>query len=331
MSDLTVFVSTFNRIDTLTACVAALEAQERPKRIVIVDNGSRDPSAVRLLDELAEDYMVYRYPAIEDVPAEEGDDAKHGGESMSAVQRNISRAFREEWDAGRRPPWFGVTDADVSVDGRADSLDVFIRLAEKTGRAIGPHLQVNAHPNYPLRSAVMLTQSRVLFRGRMKWLGDIPYSDDPIDTTFHLFPSSPSFNRLGMETFRVGAPWWSTHLDWRIDVLNPTEENFAYILGCGEAASWGGRWIRGMFSAFIRSPEEAFALLEAERMTHSDYFYPGFMLSWMLQYGHGCEQDMERSREVLRAAIPDWSPCRDYEQHWDALVYGDDLSCLGWS
>lgn len=329
MSDLTIFVATFNRLDTLENCIESLERQTRPKQIVIVDNGSTWDKAVVYLNFLETKYTVYRMPRIEDVPREIGDENAHGGDAMQAVQRNVSEAFRQERWRSDKDKWYGMTDADVWLDGPSDSLDTYIRLAEQTGRAVGPHLRLSAHRNYPLRSAAIIQHARILFRDRMFWWNEIPHSVDPIDTTFHLFPAGDWFNRLGMETFRVGPPYMATHSDWLIDFCNPTEENYAYILRCGEAASWGGRWIKGFFEAWLRSPEEAFALVEADRMTRDDYFYPGFMLSWMLEFGHGCEIDLERSKRVLRRAFPTWSPCLQYKQHWDALLAGDE-SCLGW-
>jgi hypothetical protein len=330
MTDLTIFVSTFNRIDTLTNCLDALERQQRPKRIVIVDNGSWHPTAVRYLDQLARRYTVYRLPRIEDIPAESGDDDAHGGPAMQAVQRNVSEAFSREWASQCRPRWFGMTDADVHLDGPPDSLDVYIRLAEELDCAIGPHLRLNVHHNYPLRSAALIMNARTLFRERMLWMDDVPYSHDPIDTTFHLFPASEQFVRFSKEAVRVGPPWCATHSDWLIDVCSPTEENHAYILGCGEAASWGGRWIRDMFAAYLRSPEEAFALIEQSQKVHDDYFYPWFMLSWMYQYGHGCDQNFRRSKELLYDAVPRWSPCWSFEECWGPLVYSNDQRCLGW-
>lgn len=330
MSDLTIFVSTFNRLDTLERCLASLERQTRPKRIVIVDNGTWDPSAMLLLEQLERAYTIYRMPRIEDVPELGGDGAAHGGHSMQAVQRNVSEAFRIESWRNPETHWYGMTDADVSLDGSMHALDAYIYLAEGIQCAVGPHLKLNVHRNYPLRSAALILNARVLFRNRMQWWDGIPYSFDPIDTTFHLFPASDSFARLEMRTVRVGPPWCATHTDWMIDLCNPTEENHAYILGCGEAASWGGRWIREMFRAWLRSPEEAFVLLEAERKLHNDYFWPGFMLSWMLQFGHGCEIDLERSKAVLYDSFPDWSPCWEYEEHWNALLAGDE-TCLGWA
>lgn len=300
------------------------------KRVVIVDNGSRHPEAVSYLERLTDRYTVYRMPDIHDVPVLPGDWEAHGGHPMQAVQRNLSEAFRLELEAGNSSAWFGVTDADVHLDGSPDSLDAYMELATEIDYAVGPHLRLNAHRNYPLRSAAILQHARLLFRDRMTWLGSIPYTIDPIDTTFHLFPASESFRRLEMDTVRVGPPWMATHSDWVIDFCNPTTENFAYILEAGEAASWGGRWIRDYFAAFLRSPEEAFALIEHSEKVHDDYFYPWFMLSWALQYGHGCDIDLDRSRAMLRRAIPGWSPLLEFERHWDAIVYEDDLSCLGW-
>lgn len=329
MSDLTIFVATFNRIDTLERCLTALERQRHPKRIVIVDNGSWDPTAVTLLKRLEKQYTVYWLPRIEDVPEDSDGITSHGGHGMQAVQRNVSEAFRLEWENEPRPRWYGMTDADVCLDGPRESLDIYMELAAEIGRAVGPHLKLNVHRNYPLRSAAVILNARVLFRDRMSWWEDVPYSHDPIDSTFHLFPASARFARLEMNTVRVGPPWWATHTDWLIDVCAPTEENHAYILGSGEAASWGGRWISGMFAAYLRSPEEAFTLIEQECKIHNDYFWPGFMLSWMLQFGHGCEINLERSRSVLYDAFPDWSPCWEFEEHWDALLHEGE-TCLGW-
>lgn len=328
--DLTIFVSTFNRLDTLALCLHHLEAQQRPKRIVIVDNGSKHPAAIDYLKSLERTYTVYWLPAIEDVPTEDGDDGAHGGPAMQAVQRNVTTAFRRELEQGNESHWFGMTDADVHLDGRPDSLDAYIKLAQRTGRAVGPHLRLNVHRNYPLRSAALILNARVLFKKRMSWFESIPYSPDDIDTTFHLFRASDFFARLQMDTARVGHPWMATHSDWCLDFSQPTLENHAYILGCGEAASWGGRWIKEFFVAWLRSPEHAFEIVEASVKRHDDYFYPWFMLAWMLQYGHGCQRDVERSRVAMRNAIPVWSPCHDYSEHWDDLVYWEDFTCLGW-
>lgn len=330
MSDLTIFVSTFNRLGTLANCLACLRRQDREHRVVIVDNGSTHPEAVEYLELLSQDYTVYWMPRIEDVPKDDGDDAAHGGHSMQAVQRNVQECFRQEWNEQPRPQWYGMTDADVHLDGPSDSLDTYISLAEHLGYAVGPHLRLDTHDNYPLRAGAILQHARILFRDRMEWHGEIPFSRDPIDTTFHLFPAGPTFNRLGMETVRVGFPWVATHSDWMIDILNPTVENHAYILGCGEAASWGGRWLRPMFEKWLESPEEAFEYLLTERKTYEDYFHPWFMLSWMYQHGHGCEPSLSASKRYLRKAIPDWAPIRDFRQHWHALVYDNDHSCLGW-
>lgn len=328
--DLTVFIGTFNRIETIAGCIRYLERQRRPVRIVVVDNGSTDYGARRYLDQLGSIYTVCRLPGIDEQPQSEGDGDEHGGHAMQAVSRNYSEAMRQEWETQPRPTWYAVCDADTWLDGHSDSLDAYVGLAERTGRAVGPHLKLNVGRSYPLRSAALILNARILFRHHMQDTDGIPWSPDDIDSTFHLFPTAPVFRRLKMDTARVGPPFDATHSDWCLDFLNLTHENHAYILGCGEAASWGGRWLTGFTRAWLRSPEAAFELLSKVRPWQDDYFYEGFMLSWMLQYGHGCDIDLERSRLVLRASFPKWSPCWEYEHCWDALVYDDDQTCLGW-
>jgi glycosyltransferase involved in cell wall biosynthesis len=330
MTDLTVFVGTFNRTDTLTRCIEYLQAQRRPVKVVVVDNGSRDRQAKTLLDELAAAHTVYRMPAIEDYAAAEGDDEAHGGATMQAVARNYQEAMRLEWENEPRPAWYAVCDADTWLDGHPDSLDVYVRLARSLNRAVGPHLRLNVGRNYPLRSAALILNARILFRDHMQTSDGVPWSPDDIDSTFHLFPAAPVFRRLKMDTARVGPPYDATHSDWLLDFHNLTHENHAYIRGCGEAASWGGRWLKGFFYAWLESPREAYLQLEDTQRWQDDYFYEGFMLSWMLQHGHGCDIDLDRSWETLCASFPAWSPCWAYRDCWDDLVYNDDHSCLGW-
>lgn len=329
--DLTVFIGTFNRLDTLAGCIRYLESQSHPVKIVVVDNGSKDSAAISYLDELEREYTVYRLLGIDEHPDVEGDGDAHGGQPMQAVSRNYSEAMRREWETQDRPTWYAACDADTWLDGHPSSINAYIQLAERLDRAVGPHLKINVHRNYPLRSAALILNARILFHHHMQWTDGLPWSPDDIDSTFHLFPASPVFKRLKMDTARVGSPYDATHSDWCINILEPTHENDAYILGCGEAASWGGRWLTGFYTAWRESPETAFKLLDRMQPWQNDYFYEKFILSWMLQYGHGCDIDLERSRLVLREAFPKWSPCWEYEQHWDALVYDDDQSCLGWS
>lgn len=330
MSDLTVFVGTFNRLDTLERCLRNLGRQDYRMQCVIVDNGSTHQAAIALLDYLENGFTVYRLPGNEDVQTTEEDEKNHGGRTMSAVAYNYSAAFRAERESGNDSKWFAVCDCDTAPDEAPDSISRYVELAEELDCAVGPHLNLNVHRNYPLRSLALIQNARILFRDKMMWHDGIPYSFDDIDSTFHLFPASDHFNRLGMRTVRVGPPYWTTHTDWLMDACNPTLENHAYILGSSAAASWTGTWLRGWFGTWLHSPEAAFDLVKNCTRTRDDYMPDLFILSWMLQYGHGCEVDIEWSKAVLWDAMPSWSPCWEYEEHWEALVYQDDQSCLGW-
>ena len=116
MSDLTVFVGTFNRTDTLARCLLNLRVQDYPLRVVIVDNGSKDEAAIAYLDDLSSRYKVYRLPPNEEVETTEEHESAHGGRTMSAVQLNYSEAFRQEYEAGRWSKWFAVCDCDTAPD-----------------------------------------------------------------------------------------------------------------------------------------------------------------------------------------------------------------------
>ncbi len=308
-------------------CIRNLEMQDYPLRIVIVDNGTKDPAARKYLEGLP--YKVYWLPPNEEVETFPEDADAHGGHTMQAVMRNYSAAMRQEWLFGEAE-WFAVCDCDTAPDGDLSSITRYVELAQEIGRAVGPHLSLNVHHNYPLRTLALVQGARVLFKDRMMWHEGIPYSFDDIDSTFHLFPATPEFKRLQMDTARVGKPYWATHTDWLFDICNPTEENFAYTMNASSAASWAGGWLRSFFQAWLRSPQSAYHYVNSTVKNRDDYIPELFILSWMLQYGHGYPADLTRSKQVLRDAMPSWSPCWEYEECWDALVYDNDQSCLGW-
>lgn len=314
MNEVTVFVSTFNRTDTLEKCLRSLRSQTARPRIVIVDNGTDYPPAVRYLEHLSQSHTVYTLPRVF---------------SMDQLTRNISKALRAEWQSQKRPRWYAVTDADIRLD-RSGCISTYIQLARTTGFAVGPHLRPNPHVNYPLRTFVLVQQSAHLYRQLMTWEGKIPYSRLPIDTTFHLFRATKTFRRLKMETVRVGPPWWATHMDWGINLLRPSREHMSYMRSTGPTGSYGGGWIKELYNAFRFDPEQAFLATATSEKKYDDYFLDGFMTSWMLQYGHGCAIDVGRSYAALQNAIPTWSPCWKHEDDWRSIVYDNDLECLGW-
>ncbi len=136
------------------------------------------------------------------------------------------------------------------------------------------------------------------------------------------------FRRLLMHTLRVGHPYDATHLDWHVDVLNPSEENGIYI---PSGWSWGGSWILDFWNRFRDNREDAFEfLLNLHRPPV--LCNTSFMLSWCYQFGVGCERNLDESRRWLRAAIPNEFETMFHlvESDWLQMIYEDDFACLGW-
>lgn len=283
-----IFVVTFNRLDTLTKSLDAYKNLSTEHEVIIIDNGTDAAPCLALLNELEKEYKIYHYGKIF---------------NTDELTSNINSAVKDYYNQ-KETPWFAVSDADVCFDIAApNTLDVYIELAEKIDCAVGPHLVTeDLHQNYPLRSMIMRMESRQIYRSRMRTHRDVLYSYQPIDTTFVLFRRSPEFRRLGMNTVRVGRPYAARHLDWYIDLLNPSEENLIYINKESNIGSYGGSWIKGFFNIFIRSKEEAFDYLLKSPKNTSNHCINSYILSWAYQFGHGCPIDIEKSKEVFLKA-----------------------------
>jgi hypothetical protein len=320
---ITVFIGTFNRLDTLERTIGSYR-RFGDYELVIVDNGSWHPDCVRLLAEiekLPEVAKIYSLPASMD---------------MNDLSNNFVTAI-DDWRSQTKSKWFAVSEADVSFDGADQgALDAYVALAEETGRAVGPHLCVDDIPHgYPLRNRVLSCESRLLYRESMTQCLGIYYSPWQIDTTFHLFPRHQSFRRLHMDTVRVGPPYAAKHLDWYLDIHNPTDENRIYIHRVPGVGSWGRQWIADYWLCFQESgAEAAFELLSRSPLNkHGDLCINSFLLSWCYQHGVGCEQDRGKSVWWLHNAIPrpTFNEYRVYEGNWEEMIYEDRFECLGWS
>lgn len=322
---LVVFLSTFNRTSTLLRTLKSMRLLNDPYELVIIDNGSDWPPAIDLLERLEEAPEVRRIFRLGQVA------------TMNALTEHINIATQIEYQRAKKSDWFAVTDADVCFDGtHGAALAQYRKLAHKTGHAVGPHLRIDGTipAGYPLRSRLLATETRLLYRDTMEWYGAIPYSLHPIDTTFHMFPATPTFKRLGMNTLRVGPPYDAMHLDWHVDVFNPTPENEVYVGRGGHGiGSWGRNWLAGYWNWFRESPEHAYReLLREPRNVNDDLCNASFVLAWADQYGVGVEADQERSRAYLRAAIPKrYDIFWKHEEDWVSMIYDNDFRSLGWN
>ena len=321
---LTVFIGTFNRLETLERSVRSYERFSTPHELVIVDNGSDDQRCIDKLAELEKlPYVrkVYSFPGVED---------------MYGATDHFLTAMKDTPKGDN--DWFAVSEADVCFDG-ADprTLAVYIALAKRTGEAAGSHLRVDGDipRGYPLRSRVISCESRLLYRDTFKWLGKIPYNSWQIDTTFHLFPAHRKFKRLHMNPWRVGPPFDAMHLDWYLNIFEPNVENSIYIVNAkNQVGSWGRQWLADYWNTFQEHGAEiAFEhLVDAPLNDHGDLCINSFMLSWAHQYGVGTEADEAKSLEWLHRAIPSerFAEYWVHEEDWPKMLFENDFSCLGW-
>ena len=317
----TVFIGTYNRLETLERTVASYRHLTTPHELVIIDNGTDDHQCIELLDRLEKEVKrIFRLP---------------GCVSMEEATENFNHGLRALYENGEGGKWFAVTEADVCFDGtHRGALDAYVRLARKTGYSVGPHLRVDADipKNYPLRSRVLACETWMLYARDHHYLGKIPYVPCQIDTTFHLFPRTRHFDRLRMDPIRVGPPYDAMHLDWYLDITRPTKENRILIPDERPMGSWAKAWIRDFWTWFQDSPELAFERLLAEPRNPSDLCNNAFMLAWCYQYGHGCEQNAEEAWNWIEAAIPlQWSRYWENAEDWRRMIFENDVSALGWS
>src|SRR5258706_15673570 len=98
----TIFVGTYNRLETLARSIASYRKFRTPHEIVIVDNGSSDPKCLALLERLEKKVKkVYWLPPC--ITYEE-------------TTLNFNIAFRDQYE-GTGGEWFAVSEADVCFDG----------------------------------------------------------------------------------------------------------------------------------------------------------------------------------------------------------------------
>lgn len=319
----TIFVSTYNRLDTLSRTLDSYRKFYTPYEVVIVDNGTDHPDCLALLSEVEERPEVRDIIALKKIP------------TIFELHDNITIAMKDRYKQKPCPKWFAVTDADICFDGsHPDTLAKYIDIFKETEDAPGPHTRVDASipAGYPLRSRILATESRPLYKSSMRLAAGAHVSSWSIDTTFHLFPATPEFRRFQMDTIRVGPPYDAMHLDWYSDILHPTRENEIYIGDPRKISSWGNGWIGGFWREFQQDPELAYRnmLASAERNNQNDLKNELFMVSWCLQYGHGVERNELESAMRLDQAIPANSPYIQHRDDWLEMIYRNNFQSLGW-
>lgn len=319
---ITVFIGTFNRLETLERTIKSYKKFRTAHELVIVDNGTNDIACKAFLNRLRHENRIkeiYHLPACI---------------SMEEATDNFNIAIRDQYERFDSE-WFAVSEADVCFDGTAaNALQIYLALAKESRRPVGPHLRVDEGipDHYPLRSRVLACETWMLYKEDMQQYFYTRYSNTQIDTTFHLFPRTRFFNRLHMDPLRVGPPYDAMHLDWYLNILEPNMENGILIPDGRPMGSWGKQWLRDYWLWYQDDPEKALALLLKEPVHPTDLCNNSFMLSWAYQYGRGCEPDVRKSIQYLRQAIPkQMDRYWDKETDWMRMIYDNSFESLGWS
>jgi glycosyltransferase involved in cell wall biosynthesis len=314
-----IFVVTYNRLSTLRRSLDAYSKFSTPHEIVIINNDTDDPSALEYLNSLP--YKIYNFPKIFNV---------------DQLEYNIAAGVKKYYE-NNFAPYYAVSDCDICFEGVPDNtLDRYIELYHAlSGRFnIGPALMIDQIPNcYPLKNkAVIDSAFDLLPRNQKNWNG-IQYNEVQIDTTFCLFSATnTTFKRLS-NTVRVNKPYAAHHLDWYIDIQNPLEDQIKYMFKKSPIGSSGGTFISGIYEDLQKSPEYAFQkrIIEWSNRELFSYYVEPYNLAWLLQFGIGCEKNVNESKKWIEKMIKTYGihkvdkiPNHTYFE----MIYDNNFTCL---
>ena len=282
-----IFVITYNRLHTLRRSLEAYNKLSTPHEIIIIDNGTNDPAALAYLQTLP--YKIYTLPKITIF-----DNLK------TNIVSGIVRYYEHNY-----APFYAVSDCDICFDDAGhNTLDIYIGLYEGLGGKynIGPALRIDCIPNhYPLKNKAIIDSAFDFLPHRQKTYNGVKYNEVGIDTTFCMFPAGTAFGPLS-STVRVNIPYAAHHLDWYIDIKDPTPDQLVYMFKDCAIGSSGGSFISGMYEDLQISPEYAFQkrISQWEHKELFSYCIDPYHIAWMLQFGIGCQQDIAVSEWMIK-------------------------------
>ena len=215
-----ILINSFNRLTTLKALIASLEARGY-KSIYILDNKSTYPP-------LLEWYRTTPYEVIY-LPENLG---------FKALWRHKPTRKRFTND------YYILTDADVVLDKDCPD-DLIERMYDLLKNhypyafKIGPSIRIDDLPDHYDRKQEVLAWEKRFF--------EQPTAHDqlyraPIDTTFALYrPRIGLSRRPSLEAYRMAAPYQIVHCPWYEDSKHPTEEETYYKSHCVHVTAWSNK------------------------------------------------------------------------------------------
>lgn len=131
----TVVVVTWRGVEHITACLDALAAQERPHRILVVDNASDDGTAALLAD----------HPSAPEVLRLPGNTGYAGGiaAALSVVDTPYMAWLNDDAEPG--PRWLAALEDTLAADPEAAAVGSVLELADGAPQSFGVRLTADGH------------------------------------------------------------------------------------------------------------------------------------------------------------------------------------------
>jgi glycosyltransferase involved in cell wall biosynthesis len=281
-----IFVVTFNRLNVLGRSLESYKHFTTPHEIIIIDNGTENQDSLAYLKSLP--YKTYSFDKVS---------------TMDQLEENIAKGVKKYYETNYAPFW-AVSDCDICFEGTGgDALDVFIELNRALKVNVGPNILIDNIPiGYPLRSKIIMEGFWPLAEKNQSDFNGLKYIHAPIDTTFCLFNAQNGviFKRLS-NTIRVNKPYAAYHLDWYIDIFNPSPDQLVYMKKWAGVGSFGSSYISRICEDVRQDRKRAFEtrIAEWEKKEVVSWSIEPYIISWMYQFGIGCSQNIPESKKWL--------------------------------
>ena len=227
-----IFIITCERLEVLKQSIQSYhDCIKTPFEIVIIDFGSTYGPTVKFLQNLEhKGIKVYFKRKI------------YHPRSLNLLNRNVQHYFESHPKSN-----YVITDADVALDNvDGDILDVYDYLLEILPEVstVGPMLRINDIPDYYQYKEKVQADHQKYFWS--KEVESIQYKDKiikyiftKIDTTFGMNRAGTQWKRMKAIAIRTMSPYLAKHLDWYLDLENPTPDQEYYMKHASERiANW---------------------------------------------------------------------------------------------
>ena len=208
-----IFIITKDRITCLKQCIESYK-KLGDIEIILVDNGSTYPEMVEFLR--SKEYKVISNPN----PTGEFQD----------ISEWVSSAIYQ-WYKENDSEYYIVTDPDIEIENPSPKLlEYYIKLLNAFPKVtvVAPMLRIDDIPeSFRLKTDMVKSHNKQFWHKPYFEFDGIKCTPSAVDTTFGMYRKSFVFRRLN-HGIRVHEPFMAKHLDWYIDLDNPSEEQEYY-------------------------------------------------------------------------------------------------------